>query len=128
LKALLAPVSDRYLRNLLRATGIPLDPLVEGVRQDSFPNLERTLLALANVLALARSSGRPEDEELCRRLVITARDHARLAARRMAGSPDARADKNEMIAWMGVWLENPGVFPVWLELRKRTLQAAEADD
>ena len=32
----LAPVSDSYLRRLLRATGVPLEPLVEGVRQNSF--------------------------------------------------------------------------------------------
>jgi len=127
LQALLAPVSERYLRNLLRNAGIPMDPLVEGVRQDSFEHLERTMLALGEELALARRSGRREREELCRRVVIVAKDHARLAARRLERSPGARADKEEMIAWMRVWLENPEVFPIWLALRKRKLEAAEGE-
>ena len=44
--AALAPVSDSYLRRLLRASGVPLDPLIEGVVQDNFEDLARTLGAL----------------------------------------------------------------------------------
>jgi hypothetical protein len=99
-------VSESYLRRLVRECGIPLDPLVEGVRQSSFGELERTLLALAAV-----------DRAAARRLVIEAKDHARLASRRLAGS--ARADREEMILWMLTWLENPDAFPVWLRLRKK---------
>jgi hypothetical protein len=36
---LLAPVSESYLRRLLRESGVPLTPLVEGVRQESFDAL-----------------------------------------------------------------------------------------
>ena len=72
----LAPVSSGYLRELLRASGVPLHPLVEGVRQDSFEDLERTLVALAVEYA---ATARKMD---CRRLVIEAKDHARLGLRR----------------------------------------------
>jgi len=106
LAARLAPVAESYLRRLVRECGIPLDPLVEGVRQSSFGELERTLLALAAV-----------DRAAARRLVIQAKDHARLASRRLAGSE--RADREEMILWMLTWLENPDAFPVWLRLRKK---------
>jgi hypothetical protein len=27
--------------------------------------------------------------------------------------------KEEMAAWMLLWLENPAVFPIWLVLRKK---------
>ncbi|RPI13078.1 MAG: hypothetical protein EHM65_05460, partial [Acidobacteriales bacterium] len=77
LRERLAPVSDSYLRSLLRSSGIPLDPVVEGVRQDSFENLERTLCALAQVYAADR-----ECAAACRRAVLTGKDHARLASRR----------------------------------------------
>jgi hypothetical protein len=50
-----------------------------------------------------------------RPLVITARDHARLAARRNQASPL----KQEMILWMNTWLENPEAFSLWVALRKQ---------
>lgn len=114
----LAPISESYLRRLLRDSGVPLDPAVEGVRQDSFEELERTLLALAEEYAGARAGGRREAAAMCRRAVVTAKDHARLSLRR-ATEPGQRARKEEMISWMLVWLENPEAFPVWLRLRKQ---------
>ncbi len=103
-----------------------MEPLIEGVRQDSFEHLERTMLGLTEEFALARQSGHRERAQSCRRLVIVAKDHARLALRRLGESSKAKRDKEEMIAWMRVWLENPEVFPVWLALRKRKLEAAES--
>src|SRR5215831_10663358 len=46
LRTLLAPVSESHLRHLLRDAGVPLEPLVEGVRQDSLDTLESSLLRL----------------------------------------------------------------------------------
>ena len=46
LRARLAPVSESYLRKLLRECGVPLDPMVEGVRQGTFAELETSLLRL----------------------------------------------------------------------------------
>jgi hypothetical protein len=112
LRTLLAPVSDSYLRRLLRATGLPLAPLVAGVRQDSLPALERSLLDLYEEYAQAQKSADKDKERFCRRLVIEAKDHARWALRR------GRAEKEEMILWMLTWLENPGIFPAWVSLRK----------
>lgn len=101
LQAALAPVSASYLRRLLRESGAPLHPLVEGVRQDSLAALERTLLALLE-----------QDHAAARKLIIEAKDHARLALKK-------HPEKDEMILWMLTWLENPGIFPQWLALRKR---------
>ncbi|MBY0505084.1 MAG: hypothetical protein K2X03_14320 [Bryobacteraceae bacterium] len=96
----LAPISEAYLRKLLRASGVPLAPEVEGVRQEDFASLERTLLATRDPAA-----------------VREARRHAALARR----SPKADwAVKTEMMEWMRVWLETPAAFPVWLRLRKAT--------
>ena len=105
LRKALAPISDGYLRRLLRASGIPLHPLVEGVRQEDFASLERTLLALL-----------VEDRKTARTLVIEAKDHARWASKK-------HPEKEEMILWMLTWLENPGIFPPWLEIRKGMLRA-----
>ena len=105
----LAPVSEGYLRRLLRVCGTPLSPMVEGVAQDSFEDLERSLCALSEEYERAdRSRGKA-----IRRIVIQAKDHARWAARR---SPEKAAIKTEMVAWLLVWLENPTVFPIWVKL------------
>jgi len=106
----LAPVSAEYLRRLLRQSGIQLAPLVEGVRQDTFEDLERTLLALEQEYASADEPRRTA----CRREVIAAKDRARWALRRLP-NPDPRRDiKQEMFLWMLTWLENPTVFTACL--------------
>lgn len=115
----LAPISASRLRKLLRESGVPLAALVNGVRQENFAALATTLLDLHGELADARASGDRARESLCRMLVIEAKDHARWAAKR-AGDPAHRAEKEEMAAWMLVWLENPEIFPAWLRARIAT--------
>ena len=110
LQAALSPVSESYLRKLLRECGVPLAPMVEGVRQATFAELESSLLRL---LAEYESSDPPRRMAV-RRLIITAKDHARLAAR----NPAKRQDKEEMILWLTTWLENPKVFEQWVSIRK----------
>ncbi len=128
LLARLAPVSPSYLRALLRQSGAPLCPLVEGVRQESLHELGRTLEALEAVYRQARQAGDAERQRLCRRLVIEAKDHARWALRRGKLTPEQAAWRREAIQWMLVWLENPEAFPVWAALRRRRLEgAAEAE-
>ena len=109
----LAPISESYLRRLLRDGGVELAPMVEGVRQDDFDRLERTLLALAGEYL----NGDEARRAAARRVVITAKDHARWAARR----DPRRADKPEMTLWMLTWLENPPVFGDWVKLRRARL-------
>ena len=51
--------------------------------------------------------------------VIAAKDRARFLGRNPKASPEKKAQKDEMAQWMLVWLENPEVFPAWVEIRKR---------
>jgi hypothetical protein len=113
----LSPVSSRYLRELLRASGVRLHPVVEGVRQDTLENLERTLTNLAGIYERAKAESDRALEKECRTLVIEAKDHARIAAQRTK-SPQ----KAEVVRWALVWLENPGVFVEWARLRRRALE------
>ena len=115
LRRQLAPVSESYLRKLLRESGVPLAPLVEGVRQETLEALEMSLLRMV----AEYEGGERERKALVRKAVITAKDHARLASRK----EEARALKEEMILWMLTWLEHPSLFPDWLRLRKNVLYA-----
>jgi len=115
LQSELAPVSEGYLRRLVRQCGVPLDPMVEGVRQATLDELEGSLLRL---LAEYQSSNSVRRMAV-RRLVITAKEHARLAARARAKGTSKGEDKEEMVLWLATWLENPPVFPEWVRIRKQ---------
>jgi hypothetical protein len=110
----LAPISESYLRKLLRDMSLELAPLVEGVRQGTFDQLEASLSALLDEY----ESCDLERRSAARRLVISAKDHARWAARR-AGK---EVEKNEMVLWMLTWLENPPVFREWVKLRRARVE------
>src|SRR5215470_279218 len=107
LAASLAPISESYLRRLLADAGIRVEPPFGGVRQTSFDELERSLLELEEVYTRARETGERARAQQCRNAVIQAKDHARLAARGARTAPEKKAQKEEMIRWMLVWLENP---------------------
>jgi hypothetical protein len=117
LSTALAPISESYLRKLLRASGAPLAPLVEGVRQESLDALEVSLAKLLREY----ESGDAARRARIRRLVITAKDHARWVSRKSAAH---RAEKEEMMLWMLTWLENPPLFPEWVRLRRAALAIA----
>jgi hypothetical protein len=111
LRAELGNISTAYLRRLLRESGVPLGPLVEGVRQETFEALESSLLSLLE--EYQRSD--PARRQSIRRVVIEAKEHARWAARK----PERRVEKDEMALWMLTWLENPPLFPQWVQIRRK---------
>ena len=119
---ILSPVSASYLRGLLRESGVRLSPSVEGVNQTSFADLERTLIALASAYEI---SGALERRSI-RTTVITAKDHAKWAVKRLEDDSTKRSAKEEMVLWMKTWLENPVLFSAWVQLRKRTAVIAES--
>ncbi len=118
IRAALAPVSESYLRTLLRESGAPLDPLVEGIRQSNLEELENGLTAFAGLY----EQGDPAKKSALRKLVITAKDHARLAARSANASDEKRSEKEEMLLWLLTWLENPPLFPGWVRIRRGLLR------
>lgn len=98
--------------------GIPVEAPFGGVRQKTFDELERSLLELEEAYTRASETGDRARTQQCRNAVIQAKDHARLAARSPKTSPEKKAQKEEMVQWLLVWLENPGIFPAWVKLRK----------
>jgi hypothetical protein len=113
LRRLLTPISESYLRQLLKQTDVALDPLVEGVNLHSLADLERTLLSLQQEYA----AGDPSSRRQIRRMVIEGKDRARWSLKK--ASPGTETVRQEMLLWLMTWLENPEVFPTWLILRKK---------
>lgn len=123
----LAPVSESYVRELLRATGLPFEQPFAGVRQHTFEELEQSLRDLLRVYWEANTAGDRERARYARRQVIGAKDRARFLAENPRTSPEKRAEKEEMVQWMLVWLENPEVFPPWVDARKREMAVQRGD-
>lgn len=117
----LAPISESYLRELLRGSGLPFEQPWAGVRQKSLDELEQSLTEMAAVYAAALAAGDRNRARYCRRQVISAKDHARYAARNPRTAPARRALKEEMVEWMLVWLGDPALFAEWARARRRVL-------
>ena len=117
----LAPVSESYLRDLLRDTGLPFEQPYAGVRQHTFDELEQSLRQMQQVYTDAMAAGNRERARYCRRQVIAAKDRARFLAQNPRTASEKKAQKEEMAQWMLVWLENPEVFPAWVDARKKAL-------
>jgi hypothetical protein len=121
LLARLAPVSESYLRELLRDTELPFDQPYAGIRQHTLEELEDSLREMLAVYLEANAAGDRERARYCRRQVIAAKDRAKFLVPRNPA-------KEEMAQWMLVWLENPEVFPAWAEARKKQMAAPVATD
>ncbi|HTM49326.1 MAG TPA: hypothetical protein VL285_11610 [Bryobacteraceae bacterium] len=117
--ALLAPVSTSYLRGLLHEAGVGIAQPFDGARLTSFEELERSLLEMEKVYTEAVASGNRALAAACRQAVIQAKDRARLIARNSKVEAEKRRQKEQMVEWLLVWLENPGIFETWAALRKR---------
>ena len=115
----IAPVSESYLRDLLRDTGLPFDQPYAGIRQHNFEELEHSLRTMLQVYRDSLAAGRRDRARYCRRQVIAAKDRAKWMAVTPRSTPEKRTQKEEMAQWMLVWLENPEVFPAWVEARKK---------
>ena len=115
----LAPVSESYLRDLLRAISLPFEQPYAGIRQHTLEELEQSLGEMLQVYTDAMAAGNRDRARYCRRQVIGAKDRARFLAKDGSAPPERKALKEEMVEWMLVWLENPEVFPAWVAARKR---------
>ena len=123
----LAPVSESYLRDLLRATGLPFAQPYAGIRQHTFEELEGSLVEMLHVYRDAVAAGDRALARYCRKQAIAAKDRARFQARSPRTAPEKAAEKSEMAEWMLVWLENPEVFPAWVAARKKILSPAAVE-
>src|SRR5438876_821629 len=81
LVALLTPISENYLRELLNATGLEVAQPFRGARISSFEELEASLLDMEKEYARAVAAGDHTRTRACCRAVIQAKDLARQISR-----------------------------------------------
>ena len=118
LRAALAGVSE----SALRACGIPIAAPWSAVATHSLEDLERSLREMSRIY-----EQRVDLRRYCRDQVIGAKDRTRW----IAGSPkvedEKRRVKSEMVEWMLVWLDDPAMFPQWVNIRLTQMRAAEPE-
>ena len=119
-------VNPRYVLEVLHETetevdrslgGLPLD-LRGRVHSGSPDAAAESLLAMSTEYAQARNAKDAVRAEDVRRAVRQAKDRLRLTLRRKNLREETRGEKQELLEWFLVWLENPGVFPAWLEAKR----------
>jgi hypothetical protein len=55
-----------------------------------------------------------------RTMAVSARQHAELLAKDRKLKQHERAEQAEIVEWLRVWIQTPGLFADWLELRRRS--------
>ena len=86
------------------------------VQWKTLEELEGSLLRLRQVY-----SDEPAKRQEVRAAVIRTKDRARAASRNPKVSPAKRSEKDEMVKWMLVWLDDPAIFADWVTLRRTRL-------
>jgi hypothetical protein len=118
LKRDLAPISDSYLRALVKDSGRPTSALVEGVHTSGLDEAERTLRSIA----VEYGASDPLRRRVCRDLVIAAKQRVRWWLQRAGADQASEARiKEEILLWISTWLDNPELFGDWVSLRRRRL-------
>lgn len=110
-------VKENTLRHDLLDSGLPLDPLVEGVRFDTIEHLARSLTALAVCHRRAMEASPNESMSLARKLVLEARRKAEAVLGNSRVAREKREAMDEKFLWLRTWLENPELFAAWAPLR-----------
>ena len=116
----LAPVSESYLRELLRSTGLPFDQPWAGIRQHTLRGVGGIAARDAGGVPRGDGGGRPGARALLPPAGDRGQGSGEVPGRQPRTTPEKR-EKEEMVQWMLVWLENPEVFPAWVEARKKQI-------
>ena len=118
-------VSSQVVLGLLHQSDVDVDRALGGLPRDLRGRVRagrpdetaESLLAMSAEYAKARAAGDAVRAEDVRRAVRQAKDRLRQTLRRRNLRDGTRAVKQEELEWFLVWLENPSVFPAWLEVR-----------
>jgi len=94
---------------------------------------EMCLVRLDELLRKFAAEGEHAASERVREVALLGRRRAEMIARSSKVDAQKRAEKEEVAHWFAIWLETPGAFFDWLELRKQSPEfqrqfPADADD
>jgi hypothetical protein len=131
-----SPPDLSYIASVLRQAGTQVDyedrysdPAIpasyagrlEGVlRFHDLATAEDALVKLDAAYRDYQSASDHAGERLVRTLILRGKQRAESLASSGRVSPKKRIEKREIANWFRIWLESPGLFFGWLEVRKQT--------
>jgi len=83
-------------------------------------NAEALIKKLEKLRRRAEDSGDQAALKQARTIAISSRQSAELRAKDRKLSQPERAEQTEIAEWLKVWIQTPGLFADWLELRRRS--------
>jgi hypothetical protein len=121
------PVKQRYVLDILASTDVniarSLGVLPADIRGRVHFRTARaaaeSLLEMRQKYLEAKSNGDEQRARDCRKAVIRAKDHLKIAARKKGLSAESRHEKEELVGWFLVWLGSPDIFESWFRARSR---------
>jgi hypothetical protein len=96
------------------------DELKDVLSFSRFEEAEATLDRLESLSQKYKSEKDVKGVEYCRRIARVGRQRAELIQKNPKVNPNNRLRKQEIARWFEIWLETPGLFKQWLEMRKLT--------
>lgn len=84
----------------------------------TYSEAEESLRKLDELLHRFVAASDKKGVEHCRNVALRGRRRAEMIARNPKVDPVKRSQKKEVALWFRIWLEDPGLFWGWLELRK----------
>jgi len=98
------------------------DELKDVLSFSRFEDAEATLNRLECLRQKYKSENDAKGVEYCRRVARLGRYRAELIQKNPKINHRNRLRKQEIARWFEIWLETPGIFNQWLEMRKSTAE------
>ena len=99
----------------------PYDAMFRNILK--FSDFKQTLGSIRQLENLRRKFVAENDREglrLMREVAIKGKHRAQMIAKNEKVAPEKRAEKQEIVEWFTIWLQNPEVFENWITLRQNS--------
>ena len=97
----------------------PYDAMFRNILK--FADFKQTLVSIRHLENLRKKFLAENDREGLRRVqetILKGKRRAQMIAKNEKVAPQKRAEKQEIVEWFTVWLQNPTIFESWVNLRQ----------
>ncbi len=88
-----------------------------------FSDFKQTLVSIRQLENLRKKFLAENDREglrLVKETTIKGKQRAQMIAKNEKVAPEKRAEKQEIVEWFTIWLQNPAIFESWVSLRQNS--------
>lgn len=99
----------------------PYDAMFRNILK--FSDFKQTLLSIRHLENLRKKFTADNDREglrLMREVALKGKNRAQMIAKNEKVAPEKRAEKQEIVEWFTIWLQNPEIFENWVTLRRNS--------